>query len=437
MTTLLSRLTSFFSNATANDDEASYLCSQIIQDADQHLVASRLAEMLKNSGNAWPPKPTHAESWPDALKPYYTVYQRIAPFLPVHESSLDDAENRILIDKSRSLFAAVLDEEVDLPDVCETLEACSQSDSDLMPISGWLGFYSCIASLRHGYRWGILPVVREAQNEKSLQFPHELDIPWPYIQRRLGITSPGGSMSSNSYYNFDANRNIVYPITAGLSEEHNRTELWNSLLFVEIEDKALPLYRHISKAVQFLENDDIPSTISTLQKANDDCKAAFKHFYENMNDFNLVPSIWLPYCQGFQGWTLEGINGVSGGQNMLIRTLDSFLGVRPWPTEEEEALHLPLAQRNWLNSLRKFDIREVANQKGNEEVIKLLDHMVSQLRLWRMGHMRKMQRYQVHRPERNKMTAGKSLVRDGGVADDGAMVNHLKEMLSVRLRETK
>ncbi|KAE9400964.1 hypothetical protein BT96DRAFT_992517 [Gymnopus androsaceus JB14] len=419
MASLLSWL--FSSVKDSPSDASSILCSQILKDADQYPVAAALGDLLLNSGNSWPPKATHAESWPSALKPYHTVYQRVAPFLPVHESSLDDAENRLLIDKTRALVVALLEEEVYIPDVCETLEECS-SDSEMMHMSGWLGFYSCLASLRHAYRWAVLPVVREAQNEISLQLPRELDIPWPYIQRRLGITSPGGSMSSNSYYNLNARREIVYRITTGMSEEHNRTELWNSLLFVEVEDKALPVYRHIAKAAQSFEIDDF---------------RAFKHFYENMNDFNLVPSLWLPYCQGFQGWTLEGINGVSGGQNILIRTLDSFLGIRPWPTDEEEALHLPLAQRNWLNCLRELDIRALAQEKGNEEVIEQLNHMVSQLRLWRMGHMRRMQRYQIYRPERNKMTAGKSLVKDDSVLDDNAMVNHLRQMLSVRLQETK
>ncbi|KAJ4470936.1 hypothetical protein J3R30DRAFT_3710892 [Lentinula aciculospora] len=431
MASLLSWL---FSNTTSPSsiDESFTLYQHIIEEGDQHYIAGCLAELLTNSGNAWPPKATHADSWPSALKPFNVVYQRIAPFLPVHESSLDDAENRRLINKTRALITALLEEEIHIPDVCETLEECSRYDSHTMPMSGWLGFYSCLASLRHAYRWGVLPVVREAQNEKTLRFPRELDIPWPYIQRRVGITSPGGSLSSNSYYNLDARREIVYSITSGMGEEHSRTELWNGLLFVEVEDKALPMYCHIAQAARFLEDEDYPSTISILEKANEELKVAFKHFYDNMNDYNLVPSLWLPYCQGFQGWTLEGINGVSGGQNILIRTLDSFLGIRPWPTEEEEALHLPLAQRNWLNCLRKFDIRTLAQEKGNEEVIKQLDHLVTQLRLWRMGHMRRMQRYQVYRPERNKMTAGKSLVQDDSVqvSDESAMVNHLKQMLS-------
>ncbi|KAF5380313.1 hypothetical protein D9757_007945 [Collybiopsis confluens] len=437
MVALLSWL---FNGAHPSNDslEPSRLYSQILQEAQQHPhpIAARLAELISNSGNAWPPKASHAESWPLALRPFNDVYQRIAPLLPVHESSLDDAENRILINRTRTMMEAFLEEQISIPDVSETLEECMNGE-EIMPMGAWLGFYSCLASLRHAYRWAVLPVVREAQNENSLHFPRQLDLPWPYIQQRIGITSPGGSLSSNSYYNLDDQRQIVYSITSGMSKDHYRTELWNGLLFVEVEDKALPMYRYMSQACRSIERNDIPSTISALQKASDQLKITFKHFYDEMNDYNLVPALWLPYCQGFQGWTLDGINGVSGGQNILIRTLDSFLGIRPFPTDQEESLHLPLAQRNWLNSLRKFDIRAVANEKGDAEVVNQLDRMVSQLRLWRMGHMRKMQRYQIHRPERNKMTAGKSLVKDESVSDDTAMVDHLKQMLSVRLGQTK
>lgn len=428
----------FFSNTTpavtqAKDLDAStyasssLICSQIIQEAEfasvQHpgsletpIIA--LSNLILQSGNSWPPKATHAESWPSSLKPYHTAFLRIAPLMPVKEQdiSLDDAENRKRIERMRESARRVLEEEVCIPDVCETLEMLKGEDGrEMMTMSGWLGFYSCLASLRHAYRynifleplptlteycfrWAILPVVREAQTEQTLQFPRELDIAWPYIQRRLGITSPGGSMSSNSYCNIDSRREIVYRITEGLSEDHRRTELWNSLLFVEVEDKvcvvsytpsnasidhvqALPVYLRIAKAAQSLEIEDIPSTISELRKANDELKAAFKHFYQNMNDFNLVPALWLPYCQGFQGWTLDGINGVSGGQNILIRTMDSFLGIRPFPEEEEEKKHLPLSQREWLYSLRRLDIRKVAMEKGNAEVAQELEKMVSQLRV--------------------------------------------------------
>lgn len=53
------------------------------------------------------------------------------------------------------------------------------------------------------HSWGVVPIVREAQNEPTLEFPRELDVPWKVLQRRFGITSPGGNLTSNVYANCD------------------------------------------------------------------------------------------------------------------------------------------------------------------------------------------------------------------------------------------
>jgi hypothetical protein len=80
-----------------------------------------------------------------------------------------------------------------------------------------------------------------------------------------------------------------------------------------------------------------------------------------MKDTNISHALWLAYLQGYTGWALPDadgvmISGVSGGHSLTIRTLDAFLGIKPAPPPEEEALHLPAAQRDWLNSLR--DVRQ-------------------------------------------------------------------------------
>jgi hypothetical protein len=55
-----------------------------------------------------------------------------------------------------------------------------------------------------------------------------------------------------------------------------------------------------------------------------------------------------------------------------------------------------------------------------------------------MGHMRRMKAYEgVPRPERRKMTAGKSIVEHDRALDEKAMVYHLHQQLSARLAETK
>lgn len=146
---------------------SSLLCSQIIQEAESASVRHpksleipivALSNLVLQSGNSWPPKATYAESWPSSLKPYHTAFQRIAPLIPVKEQdiSLDDAENRKRIERMRESARRVLEEEVSIPDVCETLEMLEGDERrDVMSMSGWLGFYSCVASLRHAYRYDI------------------------------------------------------------------------------------------------------------------------------------------------------------------------------------------------------------------------------------------------------------------------------------------
>lgn len=215
------------------------------------------------------------------------------------------------------------------------------------------------------------------------------------------------------------------------------------------------MYHLFARAIAFVDAGDMTAAADALKSANDVLKLALKFFFTTMVDTTLVQSIWLAYVQGYQGWTLGGIDGISGGQSLTFRTLDSFLGIRPFPEPEKESLHLPTVQRDWLNFLRKYDIRAAVKTHGedgtavaaelealvkqlrvssrfNRSVVRFLLMMASQL--WRMGHMRRMQPYEsVHRPERMTMTSGISIVN---ASDENEMIKHLKHQLGQRLAQT-
>jgi hypothetical protein len=135
----------------------------------------------------------------------------------------------------------------------------------------------------------------------------------------------------------------------------------------------------MGEAATNLDEGDTSGVLRALQSAGEILKIVLKHFYDNLTDEKISHQFWLAYVQGFHAWALGNVNGVSGGHAMVIRSLDGFLGIRPWPTSEIEALHLPLAQRNWLNSLRDYDIRSQA--KSEPKVIEALDSLVRQLRV--------------------------------------------------------
>ncbi|KAJ7631930.1 hypothetical protein DFH06DRAFT_696262 [Mycena polygramma] len=404
--------------------------TKILRDPLKHQTLECLRDLIQLGGGTWPPTATYDDSWPLPLRAYHLVFRATETSLPVEESSLDDVRNREIMDSFRARMRSELAQRVDIRQVEEALEAWEcEGDS-----SAWLGFFACISFLRHAYRWGVTPIVREAQNETVVLFPEELNLPWAAIQRHFGITSPSGCMTSICYSNLASEGRLQYSVTSGMPEGHRSTEFWNTKLVIDMEAKLLPAYHLFARAIAFMDLQDPDAVKDALKSANDVLREALKYFFKSLVDSKISQKVWMAYVQGFQGWALNGIDGISGGQSLLFRTLDSFLGIRPWPTPEKEQLHLPEVQRNWLNSLRDYDIRSVAKERGYDQVTAELDSLVNQLRLWRMGHMRRMQPYEsVYRPERKTMTAGISVV-DASNMDQ--MISHLKKELGVRLAQT-
>lgn len=143
------------------------------------------------------------------------------------------------------------------------------------------------------------------------------------------------------------------------------------------------MYHLMVATIEGIEADDVPKALEALSSANHHLKAIFKYFFDNLNDLNISRDLWMAYVQGPHGWTLDGIDGVSGGQSLVIRTVDAFLGIRPFPTPQVETLHLPLPQRTWLDTLRQYDIRAVVSAKNEKEIEVELEAMVKHLRVSR------------------------------------------------------
>ncbi|KAJ6485568.1 hypothetical protein C8R45DRAFT_829014 [Mycena sanguinolenta] len=410
--------------------------TDILDDSLQHSALTHLRDLVVvGGGGAWPPRATYRDSWPLPLRSYDTVCRAMEASFPVTESSTDNSYNRKLIDSFRSRMRSHLQQHVNLGDIQTALER-AESDPESCSQAAWLGYWLCISFLRHSYRWGVTPIVSEAQNEKSLDFPVELDMPWNYLQRHFGVTSPGGCMTSLMYSNMREDDRLEYSVTVGMTQSHQTTEYWNTKLLVSMEERVLPMYHFFARAIAFVEAGDMIAAADALKSANEILKIALKFFFTTLVEGKFAQGSWLAYVQGYQGWTLEGVDGISGGQSLTFRTLDSFLGIRPFPEPEKESLHLPLAQRDWLNFLREYDIRAVVKGCGEDgaAVTAELEALVKQLRLWRMGHMRRMQPYEsVHRPERMTMTAGISVVDS---SNESQMIEHLKRQLGQRLAQT-
>lgn len=119
----------------------------------EHPISCALKDLVElGGGGVWPPRATYTESWPDALQPYHQIFRILAALIPVEKASLDDVHNRQVIDQFRSRFRAELEQGVDLCAVKASL-AAGDHTVEYFPSVAWMGFLSCMAYMRHAYRY--------------------------------------------------------------------------------------------------------------------------------------------------------------------------------------------------------------------------------------------------------------------------------------------
>ena len=98
------------------------------------------------------------------------------------------------------------------------------------------------------FRWATIPVVKVAQREKFIHFPMELVVPWPFLQRRFGVTAESGNHTSNLTLSFDEWGTRVYKINVGRSDLIMLTEdNFNRMVYsveeqVKFDNSARPQY---------------------------------------------------------------------------------------------------------------------------------------------------------------------------------------------------
>jgi hypothetical protein len=125
-----------------------------------------LEQLVKKSGGTWPPSPTFDSSWPVPLRVYHAVYELVAPFFPVLESSISDAENRQTIDAMRARIRGLLSDDptldaarcsADMKSVLSVLQdaeaGCWSGYDEQSMQAAMLGFCACVCFLRHAYRY--------------------------------------------------------------------------------------------------------------------------------------------------------------------------------------------------------------------------------------------------------------------------------------------
>ena len=122
---------------------------------DNHEAAKALRDMIKTDGaGSWPPKASHRDSWPTALRPYHDIFLELAPLLPIDQVTTDDTINKARRVEYQTRLQKLLQERVDLSAVEAVLSAVEQGiDKSLLSASACNGLFAYIGHLRHGFRY--------------------------------------------------------------------------------------------------------------------------------------------------------------------------------------------------------------------------------------------------------------------------------------------
>ena len=297
----------------------------------------------------------------------------------------------------------------------------------------------------------MIPAVKVAQQEKTLDLPPELAVPWSYLQRTFGVEGESGNITSNFLCNYDCTTSSstlpVYKINEGMPDEIQQAEHTFARIFYDIETLALPIYQHMVHAIVSFDQDDKSSALYHLAQVSLQLRHLLKTFYDNLHDGRVSRKYWLSYVQSFQGWGIGTIqedtgelvtfDGLSGNAVLCFQAVDAFLGYETYLTETQSQRCMPRRQRGFCRLLAKYTPRARLDDSKLEEDGGIADELVKiakQMKVFRAAHRSRVMPYlEEAAPERVYMTAGKGNL-PGASLDDA--LGPLDRMLVRRFEQT-
>ncbi|KAJ3322569.1 hypothetical protein HDV06_002946 [Boothiomyces sp. JEL0866] len=307
----------------------------------------------------WPPKAEF--NFDSAFQPYIQAADYATDNIATCTPSAVDEFNLSKINQFRHCVKNIL-EQVNVAEV----ENWLVNGKDTLRKPKLLGLLACIDFLRHAYRWGTVPIVRVAQDQ-SVQFPIQLELPARILHNHFGIIPESGSLFSMTYCNIvkndSGNLDIRYSSTGGMSEVIRRTERNNATVFYLMEEKAVLLYQTIILANDLFDAGLLSESLSCIQMMKGILKAVLSVFYHYLTEENIKKDLWLQYAQGFHGWAMNGLDGVSGNQALVIRVMDLFLELKHHTVIGKEQLankHQPQFVLDFIDKVTLFNA-DIAN----------------------------------------------------------------------------
>ncbi|RWA10104.1 hypothetical protein EKO27_g4999 [Xylaria grammica] len=413
--------------------------------ASRNEVASALSRLISEDGAGdWPPRCAHHDL-PSCFQPYQDIYLELIPNMSTAHPTLDDEANGNRMAEFRGSMSKLLAQRVNIPEVEAALKRFEAGDRSAFTREAYNAVYCCIAVCRHAYRWATIPVVKQAQNEMVLDFPRELDAPWPYLQRHFGLTAESGNNTANVLLNFDESGDRIYKININMSDLIKQAEDVFFRMFLDVEVSGFPIYHEMVLTIVAFEQGRKEASLKHLESITGQLRELLAIFYNNMKDTRISRTVWLSYVQGFQGWGVgrmvngefDKFDGLSGNHVLFFQAVDAFLGLGRYLPDENMDRYIPVNQRNLCQAIKKHSIRDKLNDSEDsalkQEFLKIVNHM----KVFRAAHRTRARPYLEHpAPERLIMTAGKSVLETPQTKGFEDAYKPLDDMLAQRLEVT-
>lgn len=211
-------------STTMAASEPNLFSLQPSQDGDFRSLAAQWDALVEiEGGGSWPPQPARLQAssssfsssssgstcaaidsaeCPTSSCSWWQAYHDLALSLAASGRFVDsqdglhptraESELRIRIDLNRQWLAEELERVVILDTVMQRLKESLATEDNSVSSSSCLGFLACLAYLAHLYRWGTIPVVSLAQDERMLEMPEAISRPLIVLRERYGLKTSGG-----------------------------------------------------------------------------------------------------------------------------------------------------------------------------------------------------------------------------------------------------
>ncbi len=152
------------------------------------------------------------------------------------------------------------------------------------------------------------------------------------------------------------------------------------------------MYCSIIQAMMSYGQGDKKAALAYTEAVFEHLRKLILYLYDNMNDPNVSRAIWVRHVSGIHSWGLTSdsehgpieYGGLSGSQTLIFLSVDAFLGIASYHSDEEIKMHISKNMRNVFAAMQRHCFRPSLAKSGSVEdlaMVEVMDRIVKQMRV--------------------------------------------------------